>query len=177
MLIYDFDNYYLGGVIAEYLAIQGLDVAYATPAGHASAWTIMTNEQPFVHQALHKHNVSINTQSLLSRFDGEQAMLNNIFTGEEQMLAVRSVIIVGLRLPNDKLFQNVMSRSEEFADFGIKSVDRIGDVLAAAGALHRAAGCILWNRLIVLVLTLGGLAVSALHPTNRSSASPARDSR
>ena len=63
-------------------------------------------------------------------------MLNNIFTGEEQMLAVRSVIIVGLRLPNDKLFQNVMSRSEEFADFGIKSVDRIGDVLAAGALVH-----------------------------------------
>jgi dimethylamine/trimethylamine dehydrogenase len=136
VLIYDFDNYYLGGVIAEYLAIQGLDVAYATPAGHASAWTIMTNEQPLVHQALHKHHVSINTQSLLTGFDGEQAMLNNIFTGKEQMLAVRSVILVGLRLPNDKLFQNVMSRSEEFADFGIKSVDRIGDVLAAGALVH-----------------------------------------
>ncbi|MFP6806163.1 MAG: NAD(P)-binding protein [Pseudomonadales bacterium] len=136
VLIYDFDNYYMGGVIAEYLAIQGLDVVYATPAGHASAWTVMTNEQPFVHQALHKHHVSINTQSLLTRFDGEQAMLNNIFTGEEQILAVRSVIIVGLRLPNDKLFQNVMSRSEEFADVGIKSVDRIGDALAAGALVH-----------------------------------------
>ncbi|MGI9287961.1 MAG: NAD(P)-binding protein, partial [Pseudomonadales bacterium] len=46
VLIYDFDNYYLGGVIAEHLANQGLKVSYATPAGHASAWTIMTNEQP-----------------------------------------------------------------------------------------------------------------------------------
>lgn len=63
-------------------------------------------------------------------------MLNNIFTGKEQMLAVRSVIIVGLRLPNDKLFQDVMSRSEEFADVGIKSVDRIGDALAAGALVH-----------------------------------------
>ena len=31
---------------------------------------------------------------------------------------------------------------------------------ATAGALHRARGCVLWNRLIVLGLTLGGLAVS-----------------
>jgi hypothetical protein len=34
-------------------------------------------------------------------------------------------------------------------------------LVSTAGALHRALGCILWNRLIVLVLTLGGLAVSA----------------
>ena len=31
---------------------------------------------------------------------------------------------------------------------------------STAGALHRAAGCVLWNRLIILVLTLGGLALS-----------------
>ncbi|MCH8813122.1 MAG: low temperature requirement protein A [Gemmatimonadetes bacterium] len=33
-------------------------------------------------------------------------------------------------------------------------------LVSTAGALHRAAGCVLWSRLIVLVLTLGGLAVS-----------------
>ncbi|MFT4630646.1 MAG: dimethylamine/trimethylamine dehydrogenase, partial [Dinoroseobacter sp.] len=43
VLVYDFDNYYLGGVLAEALADRGLEVSYATPAGHASAWTIMTN--------------------------------------------------------------------------------------------------------------------------------------
>ncbi|HJP49833.1 MAG TPA: FAD-dependent oxidoreductase, partial [Pseudomonadales bacterium] len=38
-LVYDFDNYYLGGVLAEHLAKLGSSVEYATPAGHASAWT------------------------------------------------------------------------------------------------------------------------------------------
>jgi hypothetical protein len=33
-------------------------------------------------------------------------------------------------------------------------------LVSTAGALHRARGCVLWNRLVVLVLTLGGLAVS-----------------
>jgi len=33
-------------------------------------------------------------------------------------------------------------------------------LVSTAGALHRARGCVLWNRLIVLVLTLGGLALS-----------------
>jgi low temperature requirement protein LtrA len=32
---------------------------------------------------------------------------------------------------------------------------------STAGALHRAVGCVLWNRLIVLALTLGALALSA----------------
>ena len=51
-LIFDFDNYYMGGVLTEHLASRGIPVSYATPAGHASAWTIMTNELPLVHRAL-----------------------------------------------------------------------------------------------------------------------------
>ena len=31
---------------------------------------------------------------------------------------------------------------------------------STAGALHRSVGCVLWNRLIVLAITLGGLALS-----------------
>jgi dimethylamine/trimethylamine dehydrogenase len=136
VLVYDFDNYYLGGVIAESLAAQGLQVSYATPAGHASAWTIMTNEQPFVHQALHRHNVSITTQVLLNSFDGEQAQLGNIFTGEVQSVTACSIVIVGLRLPNSELYQALTARQDEFEAAGIKSVDCIGDALAAGALVH-----------------------------------------
>jgi dimethylamine/trimethylamine dehydrogenase len=136
VLVYDFDNYYLGGVIAEHLARQGLQVSYATPAGHASAWTIMTNEQPFVHQALHQHNVAITTQALLQGFDGEQVHLANIFTSAPSMVAAKSVVIVGLRLPNSTLYQALMARQDEFDAAGIKSVDCIGDALAAGALVH-----------------------------------------
>ncbi len=136
VLVYDFDNYYMGGVIAESLAASGLDVSYATPAGHASAWTIMTNEQPFIHQALHRHNINITTQALLHDFDGEQATLHNIFTNKAEQIAVKSVVIVGLRLPNDALYHELISRENEFKEAGIKSVDRIGDALAAGALVH-----------------------------------------
>ncbi|HLJ36910.1 MAG TPA: FAD-dependent oxidoreductase, partial [Steroidobacteraceae bacterium] len=39
VVVYDFDNYYMGGVLAEHLASGGHSVSYVTPAGHASAWT------------------------------------------------------------------------------------------------------------------------------------------
>jgi dimethylamine/trimethylamine dehydrogenase len=135
-LVYDFDNYYLGGAIAEYLAEKGLQVSYATPAGHASAWTIMTNEQPFVHQALHRLGVEITTQSLLDEFNGEQAQLSNIFTGKSRVVVARSVVIVGLRLPEDSLYQQLMQRESEVHEAGIKSVERIGDALAAGALVH-----------------------------------------
>ena len=52
VVVYDFDNYYMGSVLAEHLARGGQRVSYVTPAGHASAWAIMSNEQPQIHRAL-----------------------------------------------------------------------------------------------------------------------------
>lgn len=136
VLVYDFDNYYLGGAIAESLAANGLEVAYATPAGHASAWTIMTNEQPFVHQALHKLGVDVSTQKLLTAFDGARVTLANIFTGAAEVVEAASVVIVGLRLPRDELYQALTSRQDDLQTAGIKSVDRIGDSQAAGALVH-----------------------------------------
>jgi len=96
----------------------------------------MTNELPFVHQALQELEVQVSTQSILSAFDGGKATLSDIFTGKEQQLSVASVVIVGLRLPSDSLYLQLMDRQEEVKDAGIKSVDRIGDVLAPGALVH-----------------------------------------
>ncbi|MFT5137720.1 MAG: dimethylamine/trimethylamine dehydrogenase [Arenicella sp.] len=136
VLVYDFDNYYLGGVLAEALADRGLEVSYATPAGHASAWTIMTNEQPFVHQAMDERDISVHTQSLLQDFDGSNCTLANIFTNKEHSIEAKSVLIVGLKLPNDDLYQQLMARADDFGDARIKSVSQIGDCLAAGAIVH-----------------------------------------
>jgi len=146
ILVYDFDNYYLGGAIAEQLSRAGGEVVYATPAGHASAWTIMTNEQPFIHQALHQQGIAVHTQALLKEFNGEEVRLENIFTGEPQLLAAQSVVIVGLRLPNDALFHALEARAEDLASAGIKSVQRIGDCLAAGALVHAVHSGHLYGR-------------------------------
>ncbi len=136
VLVYDFDNYYLGGVLAEKLAAQGLSVSYATPAGHASAWTIMTNEQPFVHQNLENAGIPVITQVLLQSHENETVGLANIFTEKLQQLAAKSVLIVGLRIPNDSLYQTLISNPNATLAAGIKSVDRIGDCLAPGAIVH-----------------------------------------
>jgi dimethylamine/trimethylamine dehydrogenase len=146
ILVYDFDNYYLGGAIAESLAGQGMSVTYATPAGHASAWTIMTNEQPFVHQNLHKLGVDITTQALLDSFEAGLATLSNIFTGELSTLEVSSVVIVGLRLPADDLYQSLCDREAQWQGAGIESVERIGDAFAAGALVHAVHSGHAWSR-------------------------------
>jgi dimethylamine/trimethylamine dehydrogenase len=136
VLVYDFDNFYMGGVLAEHLAGLGVQVAYATPAGHASAWTIMTNEQPFVHRSLHEKGVQLHTLSLLKGHADGAARLANIFSGAEQEVAAASVVVVGHRAPEDRLYRELVARQDEFVDAGIVSMQRLGDALAPGAIVH-----------------------------------------
>src|SRR5580692_1284104 len=135
-LIFDFDNYYMGGVLTEHLAGLGIPVRYATPAGHASAWTIMTNELPLVHRALARRAVPVTTLHLLSAFDGETAIMKHVFTAEELRFSCRSVLIVGMRAPRDELQSALEERAADVAAAGVLSVQRAGDALAPGAIVH-----------------------------------------
>jgi dimethylamine/trimethylamine dehydrogenase len=137
VVVFDFDNYYLGGALAEHLAARGEGpVSYVTPAGHASAWTIMTNEQPQVHRALARAGVALHTLSRVAAFDGEAVTLRDQFTDAETRLACRSLVIVGLRAPNDALYHALNARAADWKPAGIESVTRIGDALAPGAIVH-----------------------------------------
>ncbi len=140
VLVFDFDNYYLGGAIAEALAATVGEVSYATTAGSASAWTFMTNEQPLVHRALARAGVSIHTLVRVARFDGEAATLADVFTGAERTLPCRSLVVVGVREPRDALYRALEERGAEVAAAGISSLLRAGDVLAPGAIVHAVYG-------------------------------------
>jgi dimethylamine/trimethylamine dehydrogenase len=136
IVVFDFDNYYMGSAIAEHLTQSADSVTYVTPAGHASAWTIMTNEQPQVHRALANAGVRLVTLSRVVRFELGEVVIANMFTGEERRLPCRSLVIVGARTARDELYQALMVRHQELAPAGIVSVDRIGDALAPGAIAH-----------------------------------------
>jgi len=133
-VVFDFDNYYMGGVVAEFLAEAGNPVTYVTPAGHASAWTIMTNELPRVHQALSRRGIGVTTLNRVVGFDGEHATLAQLFTAEETKIACRNLVIVGMRRPEDALYHALMDRDR--AGAGVKTVQRAGDALAPGALVH-----------------------------------------
>lgn len=137
VVVFDFDNYYLGGVLAEYLArVAGGAVSYVTPAGHASAWTLMTNEQPQVHRALARAGVTLHTLSRVDAFDGEIATLRNQFTDAPTRLPCRSLLIVGLRRPNDALYHALRARSADLESAKVASLTCIGDAHAPGAIVH-----------------------------------------
>jgi len=111
-------------------------VSYVTPAGHASAWTIMTNEQPQVHRALARTGVALHTLSRVHAFDGETATLRNQFTDAETRLPCRSLLIVGLRRPHDALYHALAARGADLESARIASVTCIGDANAPGAIVH-----------------------------------------
>jgi dimethylamine/trimethylamine dehydrogenase len=136
IVVFDFDNYYLAGAIAEHLAKSEGGVTYVTTAGNASAWTFMTNELPLVHRALVKAQVPIHTLQRVTAFDGEAVTLADVYSGTEKRLACRSLVIVGVRAPRDDLYQALIARGPELKTAGIASITRIGDAHAPGAIVH-----------------------------------------
>ena len=136
IVVFDYDNYYMGGALAEFLARSAGRVTYVTPAGHASAWTIMTNEQPQVHRALANAGVELKTLSLVAGIEVDAVRVTNLFTGAEQTLPCKSLVIVGARSAEDELYRLLHARQADWAAAGITSVDCIGDALAPGAIAH-----------------------------------------
>jgi dimethylamine/trimethylamine dehydrogenase len=136
VVLFDFDNYYMGSALAEHLAKAGHRVTYVTPAGHASAWGIMSNEQPQIHRALHAAGIALQTLSRVARLREGAVVLADLFTGRERELPCGSLVVVGARLANDALYGELSARPEELASAGIRSVARIGDALAPGALVH-----------------------------------------
>ncbi len=134
--VFDYDNYYMGGLVAESLAARGLTVTYVTSAGNASTWTVMTNELPRVHQALARAGVDVHTVQRVAGFADGVLTLQHMLNELTIKLDVRSLVIVGLRRPNDSLFHDLQARGDDLAAAGIVSLDRIGDALAPGAIAH-----------------------------------------
>jgi dimethylamine/trimethylamine dehydrogenase len=130
VVLYDDDHYYMGGVIAEKLRSQGLEVTLVTPAPLVSAWTVNTLEQSRIQRRLLEIGVQVRANEALVAFQEGEATLACAFTGTERSLKARSVVMVTARLQNDTLYENLLARSSEWSEAGIKTVDRVGDALA-----------------------------------------------
>jgi dimethylamine/trimethylamine dehydrogenase len=129
--VFDFDNYYLGTAIAERLADLGLATTYVTTGGAAGAWSIMTNEQPGMHQALARRGIALRTLEIVTGFDGETLRLAQIFTGVPAQIGARSLVIVGQRAGGSPLHEALLAAGDAPA-----SLHLTGDALAPGAIAH-----------------------------------------
>jgi dimethylamine/trimethylamine dehydrogenase len=110
-----------------------------TPAALVSEWTIGSQEQPYIQARIIEAGIDIVVSHRLAVIRDGGARLVCAFTERPRTIAVRSVVVVSLRLPNDALYHELTSDSAALAAAGIKSVTRIGDCLVPgtiAAAVH-----------------------------------------
>lgn len=145
VVIFDDDHYYMGGVIAEKLRRDGLDITLVTPAPLVSQWTTNTLEQPRIQSRLIELGVSIVPNTALTGFQNGEVRLACAFTGRTHSMPALSVVMVTARSSTDDLFQKLMMSNTPLLDAGIKSVTRVGDceapgtIAAAVFSGHRYA--------------------------------------
>jgi dimethylamine/trimethylamine dehydrogenase len=132
VVVFDDDHYYLGGVIAELLAKEGLDVTLITPAAHVSQWTTNTLEVARIRKRVIRAGIDVRTNTAVTAVTTDGVRTACVYTGDESAVNADTVVMVTARLPHDRLYQELLGRHDEWADADLLSVRAIGDAWAPA---------------------------------------------
>jgi len=121
VVVFDDDHYYMGGVIAERLRTDGLEVTLVTPANQVSTWTTHTEEQHRIQARILGLGIVLETGTSVVRIDDGSVALECVYTGRRRELEVSNVVMTTSREPRDELYRALVDRID---------IQRIGDCLA-----------------------------------------------
>ena len=135
--VYDDDHFYLGGLIAEKLRLEGLDVLLVTSAPCLSPETERTLEQARIQTRALELGVELLVSHEVTGFDGDSITIACVYSGRESTRACRTLVPVTSREPDDELYVALSSDEARLRDAGILSLSRVGDC-AAPGMIAQA---------------------------------------
>lgn len=121
VVIFDDDNYFMGGALAEKLRQAGHEVTLVTPMATASSWTALTDEQFFVQKRLLEQGIKLVLLHGLKSHAPHEARLACVYTEREMVVPCETLVLVTGRIADDDLFTELG---------GWQSITRIGDCLA-----------------------------------------------
>ncbi|MEM7058819.1 MAG: FAD-dependent oxidoreductase [Pseudomonadota bacterium] len=127
VVIFDTDNYYMGGVIAEQVRLTGVPVTYVTTSDSVSSWAGNTSERWRVRTQLMKLGVEIITAHAVTSFADRNASLTCEYTGDERTIPASAVVMVGQRAPRDQIYHDILAGAEGNASALPFTLKRIGD--------------------------------------------------
>ncbi len=145
VLVFDDDNFYMGGVVAEKLRRDGHDVTLVTTASCVSSWTENTLEQHRIQSKLLELGVEIVVSHNLKEISDGEVEIACLYSSRSRTFAARSVVMVASRQPNNALYLALADDRQKLKEAGIKSVQAIGDcdvpsiIAVAVHDGHRAA--------------------------------------
>ncbi len=136
VLIYDDDQYYMGGVLAEVLLKAGHRVALATPGLEVSSWATMTDEQFKVQTRLLSLGLETVFAHHLQAWSKGAATLACNYTGQPRTVEAATLLTVTARVPNDALYRALKDDAAGRDAAGIKTLALIGDAQAPGAIVH-----------------------------------------
>jgi dimethylamine/trimethylamine dehydrogenase len=119
VLVYDDDNYYMGGVVAELLCREDFVVTLMTPAPVVSRFAAASLEQSRIQANLLRMGVRIITGRSLASITSYGGTSACIYIGEERPFEADSLVLVTTRAVNDELYRELVYHGHD--------AERIGD--------------------------------------------------
>ncbi|MBT7150493.1 MAG: FAD-dependent oxidoreductase, partial [Thiotrichales bacterium] len=110
IIVYDDEQGYLAGVLADHLSEKGVDVIFITPASVVSPWTESTLEQKRVQKSLISSGVKIVCNNLIEKIENQIAYLECVFTGASTQISCQSIVMVTERIPNTSLYEQLINQ-------------------------------------------------------------------
>ena len=130
IVIYDDEQGYLAGVLADHLSANGCNINFVTPASVVSPWTDSTLEQARVQRALLKQGVEIICNKTIASGDGQSLVSQCVFTGNKKTIDCKTIIMVTERVPNCSLYDELIKQEEPRGGDSKKYIKLIGDAEA-----------------------------------------------
>lgn len=126
VLVIDTDGYFVGVGLAEYLAGIGREVTIVTPARVVAAYMELTLEHRRLMLDLADLGVAQTTGATpVAAGPGFVTVLGR--EGTEQTIPTDTVVLVGQRRAEARMYRELVQRRSTWADAGIEGVYRIGD--------------------------------------------------
>ncbi|MDH3716172.1 MAG: FAD-dependent oxidoreductase, partial [Gammaproteobacteria bacterium] len=145
VVVFDDDNYYLGGLVAEKLRHDGHAVTLVTTAPDVSSWTHNTLEQHRIQARVLELGIDVITAHNVASIGAAKAELACVYTERRRTVPAASLVMVTSRRPNNGLYLMLTQDPGKLAAARIASVSAIGDcsnpstIAAAVYDGHRVA--------------------------------------
>jgi dimethylamine/trimethylamine dehydrogenase len=130
IVVYDDDQGYMGGVVADHLSTLGHDIVLVTSASVVSPWTAYTLEQERIQRGLIEQGVEIRANESVTRAEPGQIETACVFSGRKNRIPCESLVLVTERDSENTVATALATLRDAAPGKIIETLEIIGDALA-----------------------------------------------
>ena len=127
VVVVDGDGYHMGATTAEFLALQGRKVTYATHWETLGPYMRFTLEEQRMYQRLVELGVTIMSQHLVLAYEPGNVQMVHLWGGQEVSVNADSLALVTMRYSDSALYDALDENEAGRAEAGVSQLHLIGD--------------------------------------------------